>query len=314
MKKLKRRLRMTAMTLLLSMLLTACGGGTAEAKLFSVSASKETPAPGEEYKIPAFLDSMFHEDKAEDYGVVRVDASALEDGYLALQASSAQKLKFQVQCGEQTYTYSLANDGTTEIIPLNMGDGSYSFFLMENIVDNKYACAWSGTKDVKMKDEFQCYLRPSQMSKYDEGSECVKKAKELAASCRTDVEIVAEIYSFLVKNISYDTKKAKTVSAGYLPLPDETLATKKGICFDYASLACAMMRSLGIPCKLIMGYVDGELYHAWNSFYLENTGWVTVGIEAPSRQWQRVDITLAASGTSVKDLTDDGKYTTRYEY
>ena len=90
--------------------------------------------------------------------------------------------------------------------------------------------------------------------------------KELAASCTTDADIAAAVYDYMVKNIQYDTKKAASVQNGYLPSPDETLKTGKGICFDYASLAAAMLRSEGIPCKLITGYVGEETYHAWNSF------------------------------------------------
>ena len=39
-----------------------------------------------------------------------------------------------------------------------------------------------------------------------------------------------------------------------LPSVDETLKTKKGICFDYAALMTAMLRSQGIPTKLEIGY------------------------------------------------------------
>ena len=41
-----------------------------------------------------------------------------------------------------------------------------------------------------------------------------------------------------------------------------------------------MLRSEGIPCKLITGYVGEETYHAWNSFYVESEGWITVEIRA----------------------------------
>ena len=67
--------------------------------------------------------------------------------------------------------------------------------------------------------------------------------KELAASCTTDADIAAAVYDYMVKNIQYDTEKAATVQNGYLPSPDETLKTGKGICFDYASLAAAITSS-----------------------------------------------------------------------
>ena len=103
------------------------------------------------------------------------------------------------------------------------------------------------------------------------------------------------------------------MKSGYLPDPDSTLESKTGICFDYASLAAAMLRSQEIPCKLITGYVD-EIYHAWNMIYFEEYGWITVEISAPSQAWTRVDITFASTGVATEDLLNDALYTVRYVY
>lgn len=300
--------RLTALVLTAA-LLTGCAGsagfGTGEPTL------REGAVP---YEIPAFLDSGFHEETARDCGAVLFDASGAAQGYVAVSARSEQKLKLQVSCGEMTYTYNLDSAGEPAVIPLNMGDGSYTFRLMENIGGSKYACSWKEDLQVQQEDEFQCFLRPSQLVNYTEGSACVAEAKRLAENCETDADAAAAIYKYLVRHISYDSEKAATVEPGYLPDPDETLASRKGICFDYASLAAAMMRSLGIPCKLIMGYVDGSLYHAWNTFYTREQGWVTVEIKVSSHFWTRIDTTMAAGGTSANDLLDDSKYTTRYTY
>ena len=64
----------------------------------------------------------------------------------------------------------------------------------------------------------------------------------------------------------------------------------------------------------ITGYVGENTYHAWNSFYLKNQGWVTVEIKAQPKSWQRVDITFAAGGTSAEKLLNDERYTTRFVY
>lgn len=86
-----------------------------------------------------------------------------------------------------------------------------------------------------------------------------------------------------------------------MPNPDETLASRSGICFDYASLAAAMLRSLGIPCQVITGYVGPEsLYHAWNMVYIDGS-WVGVAISrTPSgntsllKLFERFPVTNAA--------------------
>lgn len=135
----------------------------------------------------------------------------------------------------------------------------------------------------------------------------------LSLGCGSDSDVAAAVYDFLVDAIAYDTEKAASVGPGYLPDPDETLASGKGICFDYASLAAAMLRSVGIPCKVITGYVDADTYHAWNSFYLENQGWITADIKVSAHHWQRVDITFAAGGMP-PETGGALEYTTRYVY
>ena len=73
-----------------------------------------------------------------------------------------------------------------------------------------------------------------------------------------------------------------------------TLSTGKGICFDYAALMTAMLRSQGIPTKLEIGY-SGEVYHAWISTYIDEIGWVDNVIQFDGKSWSLIDPTLAAS-------------------
>lgn len=102
---------------------------------------------------------------------------------------------------------------------------------------------------------------------------------------------------------------------GYVPDPDQTLSSGKGICFDYASLAAAMLRSQGIPAKVITGYVSGgAVYHAWNMIYLKESGWITVEIKAPANEWERIDLTFAANGADETTIGDGTDYVDRYVY
>lgn len=300
-----RRLRILCFAAAICLLLSACGSAAA--------AETKGEAPENPYIMPEFRDARFHEEAATDCGALRLDDSGLSQGYVAVLAESDKRMKFQVISGQQTYNYDLPS-GESQVFPLNMGSGSYTFRLMEQIEGTKYACVWSADRQVTLDNEFEPFLRPSQMVAYDEGSRCVSLVRELAASCETDTELASKVYDYLVKHIRYDKEKAATVQSGYLPDPDETLATGKGICFDYAALAAAMLRSAGIPCKLITGYVENDVYHAWNCFYLESQGWVTVQIAASPDTWQRVDITFAASGTPTNALQDDSRYTPRFTY
>ena len=143
------------------------------------------------------------------------------------------------------------------------------------------------------------------------------KAAELVKGKKTALEQVDAIYQFVVKNLSYDYIKAQNVKSGYLPALDKVLEKKKGICFDYAALMTGMLRSQGIPCKLVVGYA-GSAYHAWISVWTEETGWLESTIYFDGQSWQRMDPTFASTGgqsASIMKYIGDGKnYSVKYLY
>ena len=120
----------------------------------------------------------------------------------------------------------------------------------------------------------------------------------------------------MTTSITYDTQLAENVPADYIPDIDQTIEKGTGICFDYASLMTAMLRSQGIPAKLEVGY-SGQAYHAWISVYLTETGWVDNIISFDGKSWSLMDPTLAASNSAsaVKKYVGDGSnYTVKYNY
>jgi threonine dehydrogenase-like Zn-dependent dehydrogenase len=144
----------------------------------------------------------------------------------------------------------------------------------------------------------------------------VDKARELVSGAENQGDAVKAVCNYIVQNVSYDTDKASQLSgtSGYVPNPDETFSTNKGICFDYASLGAAMLRSVGIPAKIITGYVSPEdLYHAWIMVYIDGS-WSSAQFSVNPQSWSRVDLTFAAD-SSITGLVGDGKtYTERYVY
>ena len=267
------------------------------------------------YSAPDIKMSDYNSESAESVTGGNVDLRHLSDGYVVASVKSDSRLKFQIMNGQMTYNYDLPIDGKETVYPINMGNGSYVFRIMKNVVDDKYTELWKSSQTVYLTDEFQPYLRPNQFVDYNPTSNCVAKAKELASHCDTDLEVASAVYDYIVNTVKYDYDEAKTVQSGYLPYPDEVLSTKKGICFDYASLAAAMLRSQGIPTQLITGYMGAKSqYHAWNKIYIKGKGWIVGEIKVSGDNWKRVDMTLAASGEDVGFLEDDGNYTTRYVY
>ena len=267
------------------------------------------------YVAPAFFASSFHKEKAKGENGVLLDLSAARDGYIGVSATSAGRLKFQSIKDGQTYTYDLKSDGTPSIFPLQMEDGMYTFRVLENVSGSKYAVLYSTDETISIQDEFRPYLCASDYVPYTEASACVKKAGELASGAADANGVISAVYDLVCAGVTYDREKAQTVQAGYMPDPDETLATGKGICFDYASLAAAMLRSQGIPCKVIFGYVSpNEVYHAWNMFYTQDSGWVTVKFEISGKAWNRMDLTFSSNGADGTFIGDGSNYKDVYCY
>ncbi len=269
---------------------------------------------GASYTAPDFAGSAFHREAAQGENGVLLDLSAVAEGYVAVSARSEARLKFQVLKEDQTYTYDMAKTGEPSIFPLQCGNGDYLFRVMEQVGD-KYGKLYEATCRVELQDEFQPFLRPSDYVNYTPDSHCVQEAARLAEQQPDAMGVVQAVFGYICDTVTYDKEKAAQVQSGYLPSPDETLETGKGICFDYASLAAAMLRSQGIPTKMVFGYVQpNDLYHAWNMFYTRESGWVTVEYQAESNTWNRLDLTFSANGGDPQFIGDGKNYTNVYFY
>ena len=321
-------LRLAAAALLVGALaLVGCGGSGGDAPSGGGAAAASPDAQGASEvdagstSGPAFTPpgsvalSAFHPDFAEEGSGCAIDTSAASEGYVGASAQSDSRLKFQVSKGEMSYNYDLPGDGTPIVVPVNMGDGSYTFRVMQNTSGNNYVELFATTADVTLASEQAPFLVPNMFVDYDESSSVVAKARELAQGAANQGDVVRNIYQWVVANISYDHDKAAELASvtGYVPDPDATLAAGTGICFDYASLGAAMLRSLGIPCQVITGYVSpDDVYHAWNMVYIDGE-WVSVEISIEPNSWTRVDLTFAASGAA-STIGDGTSYTDRYTY
>jgi transglutaminase-like putative cysteine protease len=66
----------------------------------------------------------------------------------------------------------------------------------------------------------------------------------------------------------------------------DVMKAKKGVCQDFAQIAIACVRSVGLPARYISGYIEtlpppgkekligADASHAWFSVYIPNFGWV----------------------------------------
>lgn len=235
-------------------------------------------------------------DRVATKGGTEVDYSHAADGYIMIrQQAGTKRYKLRIEKDGETYTYDLNSEGEWEVFPLQLGTGSYAIKVFKQASGNKYSSASSQKIQVDaFNQENACFLCPSQYVNYTQDSSAVALAQQLCADLTGEREKVQAVRDWVKTNIHYDYVQALTVENGYLPDLEQVLTKKMGICFDYASLTAAMLRSQGIPVKLVIGYADNA-YHAWNEVYLEG-------------QWVRLDITAQASNMNIKSYTTERFY------
>jgi transglutaminase-like putative cysteine protease len=226
-------------------------------------------------------------------GPVTIDVSHTDQGYVMVRHDKTKKaLKLRIAKGSgDTVTYDLNKNGEYDTFPITQGDGQYSLQVFKQVSSKRYTREASYNFTVKIEDQALPFLYPNQYVWYTPESAAVAKAAQLCEGLGSDRDKLAAVREFVVTNITYDYKLAKTVKSGYVPVVNDVLAKGKGICFDYSALTACMLRSQGVPTQLVIGYAD-DSYHAWNNVLIDG-------------QWLRVDTTAEANDMQVSNYTEE---------
>ncbi len=250
---------------------------------------------------------------------VNIDYSNSSEGYIMVEyvGSHTGKIKFRVEnAAGETYTYDLHGKTGYQTFPLTSGSGGYTLSTYEQSSGTEYYTVDTQNITVTLNDEYTPFLYSNQYVNFSESSLAVEKAKELYSYSSNDIEFIESVYNYTIQTIEYDYPKAEQAVngelAGYLPNLDETITSKSGICFDYAAVMAAMLRSQEVPAKLVIGYA-GEIYHAWINVYTDETGWIKA-IEFDGVDWKLMDPTFADSGGDTTFIGTGDNYAEKYTY
>lgn len=112
-------------------------------------------------------------------------------------------------------------------------------------------------------------------------------AEQIAEERETPYDVVAAVTRYLRNNIRYTETITDTPAADQEPLDWFLFDVRAGFCNYYASSEVVLLRSLGIPARLAVGFAQGEhqrgtnvnlVYernaHAWPEVYFPGFGWV----------------------------------------
>lgn len=107
-------------------------------------------------------------------------------------------------------------------------------------------------------------------------------ALQITANAKTDEEKAKLLYKWVGTRIEYDWNKVELYETKRIwkeQTPEDTFASRKGVCIDYSRLYAVMARAVGLDVKVVtgLGYDGKGGYgpHAWNEVLLtENDKWV----------------------------------------
>ncbi len=202
--------------------------------------------------------------KTKKDGALTVDYSHMDQGYVMVKsAKGKKKLKVRMKMGDTTLTYDLNNNGEYEVFPLQYGNGKYTFSLYKNVSGKKYSEEGKVTVKAEMPDELSAFLYPNQYVDYNEKTAAVVEAAKICDGMTDQNKIYKTVCDYMKSHFAYDYIKSVSVKAGQLPQIDDAWNKHMGICQDLSAIMVAMLRSQGVPARLMIGTLNASTYHAW---------------------------------------------------
>jgi hypothetical protein len=117
-------------------------------------------------------------------------------------------------------------------------------------------------------------------------------AQEITADGMTDEEKAKLLYQWVGTRVRYDWEKVRLYEEEQIwneQTPEDTFASRAGVCIDYSRLYAVMARSVGLEVKVVtgLGYDGRGGYgpHAWNEVYASE-----------QERWIPLDSTWVSSG------------------
>jgi len=124
------------------------------------------------------------------------------------------------------------------------------------------------------------YTKPFNVSR-----DIINLSKEIQMQNKSDFENAENVKDYLINNLSYT--RVLENSGDYPPLDQFLFDGKEGHCEYFATAMVVILREMGIPSRLVTGFVGGEYNslgryyliresdaHAWVEVYFPEYGWI----------------------------------------
>ncbi len=213
----------------------------------------------------------YREEKAKaansDDRVVEIKLQGLSDTWLPIQRPTRSVAGIHPDGVEATVAFDRYSDSVLLDDSAQRGD-TYSLVVSPDLAP--------GSEPIE-NDQFERLLfLPSKLP-----PAITQLAKDTTADGVTDVERMQLLEQFFRTQFVYDLEIARTSSLGIEPF---LFDVRRGYCEQFASSFAVMARTLGVPSRVAIGFVPGELTdagyqvrgrdaHAWPEVYVDGR-WV----------------------------------------
>jgi transglutaminase-like putative cysteine protease len=159
----------------------------------------------------------------------------------------------------------------------------------------------------ELKNESESNLQLIELTKPDAIAKqpiIVQFCRDLYQPGKSVAQVVEKSSEFIFKNFKY-TKGITTIETTV----DEILDHQGGVCQDFAHVLLQILRTLGIPCRYVSGYIcphkngmRGEgATHAWVEAWIPAYGWA--GIDPTNNVWVTNNHVKLAVGRNFSDCS-----------
>lgn len=244
--------------------------------------------------VPAF-------GKAPSAKNLLIDMENLDVGYL--------KARYTGECEKAAIAFTkesgrgIAMELTDEWLnyTFTLGSGTYKIWLYEFDEGGKKTIRYKTKVSVELENEYDMF-RYSNCYVDAENTTVQAVAKVIKENSESDTERILKVEKFVSDWLIYDEIKKNEIVENnkqiYLVDMDQLFQSGKGVCYDYAVMATALIRAQDIPARMMFGFTGNVEYHAWVEAFLED-----------SEEWIRIDPTYAEGLEDPREyIADDTNY------
>lgn len=168
-----------------------------------------------------------------------------------------------------------------------LADNAGAIFAPEKTYRRLNYTAYSVSGEPAVSEDSRYIQLPGNFKKIPE------LAKEVTKGLRTDSEKASKIENYLKTNYRYSLITSPPAH-GINPIDDFLFNTKQGYCEHYATSMVLMLRAVGIPSRIVTGFINGDKNQYGGYIIVRQSdahSWVEAVID---EKWKRFDPTPPA--------------------